>query len=638
MTDQFLSTCFESVVSIEVWYQYNTKSQANDIIQNNEFNRRNILIQEISQHWKDVKRHVQFSVEIHELDLLGQWKPVEVDAQEKIISGGIYRLKQGQSKRLVIQLRIIPRSDPMPLLLHEVRSVEIGSITTKSIHEPCQLDSYQDEDLQCLRAKWFSYIEKRKIYLESQINNLSEQTNKTQIDIHRESILLQELVRLAEEHNIASFPPSSSGIPGCPAAWNPPLTIETHRPIVFLNLDPLDINKSNNTAGLQATLSKENKTPMFQLPLIHHASDEICAVAQWDPAIHESTTMNQVTPNDTLIYLIVKIIIMISQPVHMELVLRKRIAITISKTEGWWPEKALKNILGYKPHKGTSVVYEIVSHIPKHLHDIEDQKNIAFKCCSDDVIQKYIQYGSNIDSILLLDKLRQEVLLAEKSAKQQTVPKATSVPNITHQKRIRKAQQLYYQFVMLLFLQNSSSSPANSRRETIHNQLLSIPNETTLSLSRSELNSSTPSMISRSLFIEEEQLQPIQTSTFQIKHTIDLDDNKQQENENTLEQKYDILLSQSIESLSKPIINNNNINEDYTIGSRVTVNTGHYIFNKPGTIRFIGEISIKTGIWYGIELDEPVGKNNGSLDGQIYFECPDKRGIFVRRDKLQLIN
>lgn len=56
---------------------------------------------------------------------------------------------------------------------------------------------------------------------------------------------------------------------------------------------------------------------------------------------------NQVTPNDTLIYLIVKVTVLISKPVEMEVVLRKRIAITISKSDGWLPEKKLKNLLGY---------------------------------------------------------------------------------------------------------------------------------------------------------------------------------------------------------------------------------------------------------------------------------------------------
>ena len=56
---------------------------------------------------------------------------------------------------------------------------------------------------------------------------------------------------------------------------------------------------------------------------------------------------DQVTPQDTLIYLIVKITVLLTEPIQMEILLRKRIAVTISKTEGWWPGKTLKNLLGY---------------------------------------------------------------------------------------------------------------------------------------------------------------------------------------------------------------------------------------------------------------------------------------------------
>ena len=38
--------------------------------------------------------------------------------------------------------------------------------------------------------------------------------DKTATDIRKENSLLEELVHLAEERNIASFPPKSSGIPG----------------------------------------------------------------------------------------------------------------------------------------------------------------------------------------------------------------------------------------------------------------------------------------------------------------------------------------------------------------------------------------------------------------------------------------
>jgi hypothetical protein len=62
---------------------------------------------------------------------------------------------------------------------------------------------------------------------------------------------------------------------GSPPCWTPPATIEEHRPLIFLDLDPVNMHTANDTAGLKATLNEENKNDMFRLPLLHHASDEV---------------------------------------------------------------------------------------------------------------------------------------------------------------------------------------------------------------------------------------------------------------------------------------------------------------------------------------------------------------------------
>ena len=59
---------------------------------------------------------------------------------------------------------------------------------------------------------------------------------------------------------------------------------------------------------------------------------------------------DQVTPTDTLIYLIVKINVLITEPTQMEIVLRKRIAVTINKAGKWWPGKVFRDFLNDVNH------------------------------------------------------------------------------------------------------------------------------------------------------------------------------------------------------------------------------------------------------------------------------------------------
>ena len=50
----------------------------------------------------------------------------------------------------------------------------------------------------------------------------------------------------------------------------------------------------------------------------------------------------------------------------------------------------------------------------------------------------------------------------------------------------------------------------------------------------------------------------------------------------------------------------------------------------------LGKTEFGLGYWVGIELDEPVGKNNGSVQGVDYFQCRDKFGIFLRPDVVKV--
>ena len=59
-------------------------------------------------------------------------------------------------------------------------------------------------------------------------------------------------------------------------------------------------------------------------------------------------------------------------------------------------------------------------------------------------------------------------------------------------------------------------------------------------------------------------------------------------------------------------------------------------YNTSGVISFIGPTHFQGGIWIGVALDTPTGKNDGSVQGNQYFQCKQKHGIFVRSEKLLL--
>ncbi|XP_078085751.1 CAP-Gly domain-containing linker protein 4 isoform X8 [Mustelus asterias] len=66
------------------------------------------------------------------------------------------------------------------------------------------------------------------------------------------------------------------------------------------------------------------------------------------------------------------------------------------------------------------------------------------------------------------------------------------------------------------------------------------------------------------------------------------------------------------------------------IGDRVVV-----VGQRSGIIQFYGKTSFAPGYWYGIELDKPNGKNDGSVGGVQYFTCQPKHGVFAPPSRVQ---
>ncbi|XP_052828984.1 dynactin subunit 1 [Octopus bimaculoides] len=74
------------------------------------------------------------------------------------------------------------------------------------------------------------------------------------------------------------------------------------------------------------------------------------------------------------------------------------------------------------------------------------------------------------------------------------------------------------------------------------------------------------------------------------------------------------------------------------MGDRIKVGTRVEVIGKGvfGQVAYIGTTLFSTGKWVGVVLDEPRGKNNGTVQGKTYFQSPENHGIFVRQSQIRL--
>ncbi|XP_016092565.1 CAP-Gly domain-containing linker protein 1-like isoform X2 [Sinocyclocheilus grahami] len=74
------------------------------------------------------------------------------------------------------------------------------------------------------------------------------------------------------------------------------------------------------------------------------------------------------------------------------------------------------------------------------------------------------------------------------------------------------------------------------------------------------------------------------------------------------------------------------LQRELKLGDRVLVGG-----TKAGVVRFLGVTDFAKGDWCGVELDEPLGKNDGAVAGARYFQCLPKYGLFAPTHKVTRI-
>ncbi|XP_066531682.1 kinesin-like protein KIF13B isoform X2 [Hoplias malabaricus] len=434
VTEDFIEYLTEGAVAIEVYGHRQSDPGRNpalwdlSIIQ--------AKTRTLRDRWSEVTRKLEMWVQILELNENGEYMPVEVVPARDVRTGGIFQLRQGQSRRVQVDVRSVQDSGTMPLIAEIILGVSIGCVEIRQARpakasdsqepEGDEMDSYQERDLERLRRQWLAALTKRQEYLDEHLQTLVSKADKSEDDVEREAQLLECRLTLTEERNAVMVPSAGSGIPGAPAEWVPVPGMETHIPVLFLDLSADDFSSQENletpeAGGWDATLAGEDEDEFFDLQIVKHCDGEVKAEASWDSTVHECPQLSRGGAPDQRVYLTVRTVVQLSHPAEMQLVLRKRICVNLTGRQGF-AQNFLKRMSTRSTVPGCGVTFEVVSNIPGDAQSSEDREMLARMAASAEnpkssdneaAIEKYLRSVLAVENILTLDRLRQEVAVKE---------------------------------------------------------------------------------------------------------------------------------------------------------------------------------------------------------------------------------
>nr|XP_046195576.1 LOW QUALITY PROTEIN: kinesin-like protein KIF13B [Oncorhynchus gorbuscha] len=443
VSEEFVEFVAEGAVAIEVFGH----KQVN--------HRRNLALWDLGviqaktrtlrERWSEVTRRLELWVQLLELNDAGEFTPVEVLPPKDVGTGGIFLLRQGQSRRVQVEVRSVQDSGTMPLIATKILSVSIGNVEVRQARPSDEdMDSYQEVDLERLRDQWLTTLTTRQEYLDQHLQKMVQKPDKSEDDVEREAQLLECRLTLTEERNAVLLPSAGSGIPGAPAERVPVPGMETHIPVLFLDLSADDFQDNLSAplaGGLDAMLNHEDEDEFFDLHIVKHSDGEVGAEAAWDSTVHDCPQLSRSASADLRVYLTVRVVVQLSHPANMQLVLRKRICVNVSGRQGWG-QSLMKKMSHRSTIPGCGVTLEIVSNIPGEVQGPEDREMLARLAASVDVqdvqsgdseaaIEKYLRSVLAVENILTLDRLRQEVAVKERlSVKTKSPRRALSSPNV----------------------------------------------------------------------------------------------------------------------------------------------------------------------------------------------------------------
>ncbi|XP_048842294.1 LOW QUALITY PROTEIN: kinesin-like protein KIF13B [Brienomyrus brachyistius] len=447
VSEDFLDYLSEGAVAIEVYGHKPSDPHRNQalwdlgIIQ--------AKTRSLRDRWSEVTRRLELWVQVLELNDAGKYVPVEVLPARDIRTGGIFQLRQGQSRRIQVEVHSVQDLGTMPLIAESIQSVSVGCVEIRQVRPPRpnesrqveddDMDSYQERDLERLRQQWLASLTKTQEYLDQHLQKLVSKPDKTEEDMEREAQLLERRLTLTEERNAVLVPSAGSGIPGAPAEWVPVPGMETHIPVLFLGLCTEDMNSQDTVeAGWDATLSQEDEDEFFELQIVKHHVGQVKAEASWDSTVHSAPQLSRGSVPEQHVYLIVRAVVSFSHPLPLRLVLRKRICVNLAGRQGF-AQSLLKRMSQRSTIPGCGVTFDVVSNIPGDALCTEDQEMLAKLAANTDnpesadseaAIEKYLRSVLAVENILTLDRMRQEVAVKDQVENKGKCPRRspTNIP------------------------------------------------------------------------------------------------------------------------------------------------------------------------------------------------------------------
>ncbi len=97
--------------------------------------------------WSELTQRLELWVELMELSDQGEYIPVEMQSKPEVVTGGVFMIRQGQSRRINVAVRTVSGSGNSPLKADHIDYVSMGSIYLRNRYDEA-LDSYQSRDLE----------------------------------------------------------------------------------------------------------------------------------------------------------------------------------------------------------------------------------------------------------------------------------------------------------------------------------------------------------------------------------------------------------------------------------------------------------------------------------------------------------